>query len=172
MFLDYLKNFMIKKAIRKSLSANIVSADVHKIITVGVVLDQTFSKFIPKLKLNLIAYGILEENIEFIVRASPAKADAASKYNTFNTSDVTWNGTFSDEKIEKFIESDFDLLINYYDQKKPVLMLVSSLSRANFKVGFATIDKRVNNLIIDASAEEYSIFDQELFKYLKILNTI
>ena len=172
MFLDYLKNFVIKKVISKSLSANIVPTDVHKIQTVGIILDQAFLNVLQKIKQNLVAYGILEENIEIIIRTTPAKADAACNYNTFNASNVTWAGTFSDEKIEKFIQKDFDLLINYYDQQKPVLMMVSSLSKANFKVGFATIDKRVNNLIIDASAEEYSIFNQELFKYLKILNTI
>ncbi len=172
MFIDYLKNFVIKKIIRKSLSANIVPSDVHKIKTVGIVLDQAFLNFMPKLKQNLHAYGILEENIEIIIRNSPSKSEITSKYTSFNSSTVTWAGTFSDENIEKFVQTDFDLLINYYDQRKPVLLLVSSLSKANFKVGFATIDKRVNNLIIDASAEEYSVFDQELFKYLKILNAI
>ena len=171
MFLDYLKGFVIKKAIDKSLSADVVATDVHKIKTVGIVVDQTFLNFIPRLKQNLLAYGIKDDTIEIIVRNSNLKAENVDKYDTFNASMVTWNGAFLESPIKKFIEKDFDLLISYY-QEKPVLMLVSSLSRASFKVGFSSIDKRINNLIIDASAADYSIFDQELFKYLKILNTI
>lgn len=172
MFLDYLKNFVIKKAINKSLSVDIVPTDVHKIKTVGIVVDDVFLDHISKLKQNLVTYGIAEENIEIIIRKSKTKIEEDNSYKTFNASIVTWTGTLLDPAIENFVAKDFDLLINYYDQKKPVLLLISSLSRANFKVGFATIDKRINSLIIDAPARDYEIFDKELFKYLKILNTI
>lgn len=172
MFLEYLKSFVIKKAINKSLSANTVQTDVHKIKTVGVVVDYAFLEHISKLKQKLLVCGIREENIEIIVRKSQTKAIDASNDHTFNASIVSWTGSISDVVVQKFIEKEFDLLVNYYEQQKPVLVLVSSLSRASFKVGFAGIDKRVNNLIIDASASEYAAFDKELFKYLKILNTI
>ncbi len=172
MFLDYLKSFVIKKAINKSLSADIVHADVHKIKTVGIVVDHSFLNHMSKLKQNLVAYGIKEENIEIIVRNSHTKLEEDNKQIVVNASTITWTGTFSNSAVQQFIEKKFDLLINYYDYQKPVLILLSSLSRANFKVGFSAIDKRVNNLIIDASAAEYSIFDKELFKYLKILKTI
>jgi hypothetical protein len=72
------------------------------------------------------------------------------------------------ESYSKFV----DLLINYYDTEKVALLLVSNLSKASFKVGFASIDKRLNHFMIDTNAENYIVFMSELFKYLKILNKI
>jgi hypothetical protein len=60
----------------------------------------------------------------------------------------------------------------YYDTEKVALLLVSNLSKASFKVGFASIDKRLNHFMIDTNAENYTVFMSELFKYLKILNKI
>jgi hypothetical protein len=66
----------------------------------------------------------------------------------------------------------FDLLLNYYDTEKPALLLVSNQSKAAFKVGFASIDKKLNHFMINTNAENYKVFVEELFKYLKILNKI
>jgi L-rhamnose mutarotase len=64
------------------------------------------------------------------------------------------------------------LLINYYDTEKAALLLVSNQSKASFKVGFSSIDKKLNHFMIDTNAENYKVFIEELFKYLKILNKI
>ena len=172
MFLDYLKNFVIKKIVNKSLSVNAVQTDVHKIENVGIVVDQQFLSQVDNLINRLIECGVLKQNIEIVVRTSQTNGDISENYTRFAASTISATGSFLDPKMQKFVDTDFDLLINYYDQEKPVLMLVSSLSKANFKAGFASVDKRINHLIIDATAQEYSIFEKELFKYLKILNAI
>ena len=171
MFLDYLKNFVIKKIVNKSLSVDIVHDNIGKIVTVGIVADEAFAKEIQSMKQSLTSKGILENNISTIFRSSNIQANTADKI-TFNSTTVSKTGKFLDPAILKFIDKDFDLLINYYGQEKPVSIMASVLSRAKFKVGFATIDKRVNNLIIDTSPHDYPIFDEELFKYLKLLNRI
>jgi len=51
-------------------------------------------------------------------------------------------------------------------------LLTTHLSKASFKVGFASIDKRLNHFMIDTNAENYMVFMEELFKYLKILNKL
>jgi hypothetical protein len=79
---------------------------------------------------------------------------------------------FKSERVTNFTEQHFDLLISYYDVQKPALLLVTKSSKAKFKVGFQTIDKRVNHLSINSIAENYSEFISELFKYLKILKKI
>ena len=49
---------------------------------------------------------------------------------------------------------------------------LSNLSKAIFKVGFASIDKRLNHFMINTNAENYKVFAEEMFKYLRILNKI
>ena len=83
---------------------------------------------------------------------------------------MSWHATVDKKEVKDFIKEPFDLLINYYDTEKVVLLLVSHLSKASFKVGFATVDKRLNHFMIDTNAENYKVFMDELFKYLKILS--
>ena len=64
------------------------------------------------------------------------------------------------------------MLISYYDVEKPPLVLVTLQSKAKFKVGFSTIDKRLNAFMITTVAEKHGEFVAELFKYLKILKKI
>ena len=85
---------------------------------------------------------------------------------------MNWKGEIVDQVIHDFIKTKFDLLISYYVIEKPILLVITNQSKAQFKVGFSTIDKRFNNLLIAATMDKYSIFVQELFKYLKILNKI
>ena len=172
MFLDYVKNFVIKKIVDKSLSADFVEADAHKIHTVGILIDESYIQNISKIKQSLQANNIKETDIKFLVRTSQNNLKNIESYPAYNVSSISWTGALQSEDLKNFIDFDFDLLINYYDQRKAALLLVSSLSKANFKVGFSAIDKRINHLIIDSTAAEYEIFEKELFKYLKILNTI
>lgn len=171
MFLDYLKNFVIKKIVNKSLSVDVVHDNVGKLSTVGIIADEAFAKEIQEMKQSFISKGILENNISVIFRSANSQVNNDDQI-TFNSSTVSKTGKFLDSAVLQFIDKDFDLLINYYGQEKPVSVMASVLSKAKFKVGFATIDKRVNNLIIDTSPHDYPIFDEELFKYLKLLNRI
>ena len=85
---------------------------------------------------------------------------------------MSWTATFSNPEVLNFINENFDLLINYYDVEKIPLVLLSNESKASFKVGFSAIDKRLNHFMINTNAENYTVFIDELFKYLKILNKI
>ena len=69
-----------------------------------------------------------------------------------------------------FINEKFDLLISYYDVEKAILLKITHNSKAQFKVGFSSVDKRLNHLMINTNAENYKVFVHELFRYLKILN--
>ncbi len=93
-------------------------------------------------------------------------------YPTFSNKDLSWTATFEKSEVKDFMSKKFDLLINYYDVEKSALLIVSNGSKANFKVGFSSINKKLNHLMINTHAENYKVFVEELFKYLKILNKI
>ena len=85
---------------------------------------------------------------------------------------ISWAGEINKTEVNDFIATPFDLLINYYDVNKYPLLLLSTQSKATFKVGFESVDKRVNHFIIKAVVDQYEAFTVEFVKYLKILNKI
>ncbi|MCA6422921.1 MAG: hypothetical protein IM568_08905 [Flavobacterium sp.] len=172
MFLNYLKDFSTKKIVKNSLS-NVKHLSSDTIIKkVGIIFDESYFYERESLVNELIKNGIDESNIKILVYKDKIKNNEVFDYPVFCHKDLSWHATIEKKEVKDFIKEPFDLLINYYDTEKVALLLVSHLSKASFKVGFATVDKRLNHFMINTNAENYKVFIKELFKYLKILNKI
>ena len=172
MFLNYFKDISTKKIVKNRLS-NVKHLASDKVIkTVGIIFDETYFYEREALILELIKHGIDENNIRVLVYKDKIKKNEVFDFPVFSHKDLTWHGTVDKKEVKDFIAVPFDLLINYYDTEKTALLLVSHLSKASFKVGFSSIDKRVNHFMITTNAENYKVFLDELFKYLKILKKI
>jgi hypothetical protein len=172
MFLNYFKDFSTKKKVNKSLSNVKLLASTRTIKTVGIIFDESYFHEREALVYELIHNGIAEEDISILVYRNKIKKNEVFDYPVFCHNDLSWNATIDKEEVTSFVNEPFDMLINYYDEEKVPLILVSYLSKAGFKVGFSSVDKRLNHLMITTTAENYIVFMDELFKYLKILNKI
>lgn len=172
MFLNYIKDFFVKKTLKKSFQnlKNIESVNVVK--TIGLLVDATRFAETELLITALIANGIASENITTIVYRDKFKKTAEKISPVFNSGDLKWNGVISSPEVNDFINEKFDLLISYYDIEKAILLKITHNSKAQFKVGFSSIDKRLNHFMIKTDVDNYTLFVSELFKYLKILNKI
>ncbi|WP_264563887.1 DUF6913 domain-containing protein [Flavobacterium sp. N3904] len=172
MFLNYLKNLILNRKIKKSLTnvkANNFSGSIK---TVGLFIDESCFFYKEKLIDEIVKNGIDINNIKVILYKESFEKKEVFTYPTFGLKDFDFNARINLKEINAFINEDFDLLINYYDIEKPVLLLLTNNSSAKFKVGFSSIDKRLNHFMIAVNAQDYSVFTQELFRYLKILNKI
>ena len=172
MFLNYLKDFTTKKIVKNTLSNAKLVPSSNVIKTVGIIFDETYFHEREALVAELVKHGISENNIEVLAFRDKIKMNEVFDYPVFSHKDISWTATIDNKVIKDFILRDFDLLISYYDTEKAVLLLVSHLSKASFKVGFSSVDKRLNHFMITTTAENYKVFADELFKYLKILNKI
>ena len=170
MFLNYLKEFLVKKILKNSL-LNVKAGSFNgKIETVGVIIDETYFNHTELLVKELVLNGIAEENIELLIYKSKSKVSFTSLVTKLEWTHLSWKGQIKNQAVNDFLIKDFDLLLSYYDVDKAILLVATQESKAKFKVGFSTINKRLNNLMINTNSENYKIFVQELFRYLKILN--
>ena len=112
------------------------------------------------------------KNIKTIVYSDVLKKNLGTEYTAFSAEKLKWSGQIASVEINDFINEKFDLLISYYDIEKAILMQITNNSKAEFKVGFPSIDERLNHFIIKTEINNYNIFVSELFKYLKLLNKI
>jgi hypothetical protein len=172
MFLNYIKEFSVKNKIKNSLQNVKSNSLCGTIKTVGLIIDQRYFVETKTLIKELIANGILRENIEVIIYHDTFRKTNKTAQNTFGPKHLNWNAEINSSFVNDFMAKEFDLLISYYDVEKAILLVVTINSKARFKVGFSAIDKRLNNLMISTQGENQKVFTQELFKYLKILNKI
>jgi hypothetical protein len=172
MFLNYLKEFSVKKILKNILLNKKSNSFSGKIKTIGLLVDESYlveTKFLVE---ELKSYGFLEEDIDAVIYKSKLKSQSKYSKTTFSSRHLKWNAKINNKSVNEFINKEFDLLISYYDIEKSILLIVTHESKAKFKVGFSSIDKRLNDLMINTNIENYKVFIGELIRYLKILNKI
>ena len=172
MFLDYIKSFVLKMTLKKSLRNVKDEALTSPIARVGLIVDESNFKEIAALKREIISNGISENNINIIVFRDVVNSKEIYSEPTFGVNDLNFKSKFTQEPINEFISEEFDLLISYYDEVTPFLLLLTHRSKAKFKVGFSDVDNRLNHFLINIDLLDYKGFTSELFRYLKILNKI
>ena len=172
MFYKIIKNFFLKKNVTKRLLKEKNQLVQQKITTVGLLVDETYFSNTAALVEQLISQGIEKDKITVLIYKDKIKSKELIASPFLSLKNISFAGEIDKTEVLNFLDTPFYLLINYYDVNKYALLLLSIKSKANFKVGFDTVDKKVNHFIIKTLVDEYEMFTLELFKYLKILNKI
>ncbi|RZJ55468.1 MAG: hypothetical protein EOO45_29320 [Flavobacterium sp.] len=172
MFLNFIRDFALKKIISKSLSNYKPVSGTDAVYTVGILIDDSYFPDKDAFISQLLQNGINSSDIETLSFMERVKSKEVVDYPYFTRKNISTMGTFEKPEAAAFLNKPFDMLISYYDVEKAPLMLATLQSKAKFKVGFSTVDKRLNHFMIDTVAEKQTEFITELFKYLKILKKI
>lgn len=172
MFLKYIKDYFLKRILKNNLQNVKSISSAVSIQTVGVLIDESYFFEKEALMEELKANGILENNIKLVVYRDKLRKNESYSQPAFSIKHLNWKAEITNPAVNDFINEKFDLLISYYDVEKAILLNITHNSKALFKVGFSSVDKRLNHLMINTNAENYKVFVHELFRYLKILNKI
>ncbi|WP_343697686.1 hypothetical protein [Flavobacterium sp.] len=135
--------------------------------TIGLLVDESKFRNSNELIQELVLNGIAPENIKIAAYRRKFKKKKTYSRPTFGKKHIDWRGRIKENFLEEFINTEFDLLISYYDVESPVLMMLTSKSKAKFKIGFSAVDQKLNRWMISTAMSEYKLFITELFRYLK-----
>jgi len=172
MFIKYIKEISVKKLLKKTLHNVTPSKLQASIQNVGIIVDESYFQGTETLLEQLVLQGIKKENVTILIFKDKIKKNEIFLYPAFSFKEMHWNGSFASDKVTNFIQTPFDLLIGYYDTEKSPLLLVTHHSKALFKSGFSSVNKKLFHLMISTNAENYQVFVHELFRYLRILKKI
>lgn len=172
MILKAFKEKSNQKYINKLLNARHVAVSGVQMKSVGVILNMNeFSDF-DAFRTFFKSLGIHEAKVKIIGFVEDPK-DVNNLWDTFfSPKDFGWKGKINSIDLQTFIDTDFDVLISFYQEKHMELNLITAVSKANFKVGLTNHDQRLYDLIIDLKVSQFSTFKKELTKYLTVLNKL
>jgi len=172
MFYKTIKDFLLKKYIKKRLSKGLAEVNNDSVKTIGLLIDSThFSQF-DKLINEFKKYSNGQFKVNILVYRKRAKKNEIIEYPFYTKGNIGFSGKINKKEVENFIAFPFDLLINYYDSNNTNLELVSVLSKAKFKVGFELVNQSINHFFVKTYVEKYADFTKVLFDYLKILKKV
>lgn len=167
MFLNYTKEFFVKKSLKNNLRNEKSEVITKNVQTIGLLTDESNFAHSEVLIKELTLQGIAPENIKTVAYSGNFKEKETYLRPTFGKKHINWKGEITEEFLKEFVNSEFDLLLSYYDVENVFLMLMTSKSKARFKVGFSSVDQSLNRFMISTELGNYKLFVSELFRYLK-----
>lgn len=141
---------------------------VHqKITTVGILCLDTIS---GNLNLQQLVSDTFDVRNPKIYSFRPYSKENEPSYKHFSENDFDWKGNSTDTSLKAFLDTEFDLLITFFDQKHLYVEYATLLSKATFKVGYAEVNEHLFDLEVKTEGKELSSYLNEVRKYLQILN--
>ena len=162
-----------KKFLEEELSKPKALSDrQHGVLSIGCIVDldkfnnaEIFNKLIKE-------FNLQPNGVHIIGYKKDSGTHSPFGIQICEENDLGWNGNIENSYVSEFFGREYDVLINYYTDNKLVLKLLTARTNARIKVGFPSVDTKLNDLIIQTSINKFDIFKTELKKYLKILNEI
>ncbi len=170
-----LKDKSLQKALERALSERQAYNKQVKLKTLGVLLDARQSVDVMSVMRLADQLGVKALDLDVLGLKEPkdtAKQKASNNTNYFDEKMISSSGSFKSNSIEDFVNKPFDVLISFYAVEQKGLDLVAAKSNAKFKVGFANVDNRINDLVLGVDPNNSDQYISELKKYLKILEII
>ncbi len=146
---------------------------LDSIETIGVLADsRLFGSYDISRNLSQ-KLGKPHKNFEIIIFENLKDDFVTQHYNTFTEKDFGMYGKVKAPNLKDFVESKYDLLINYCNPESVYGNLVTVRSNARFKVSFATEELGdLYDFTISVDTNKIDVFNDELAKYLQIFELI
>lgn len=161
---------VFEKAI-KNANPNAVQINNEPIEKIGVLIDEEiYLKNDVEYLLQSIL-GIDTTAIQIYIMRKFKKKDKPSDIH-FTVKDFGWVGEINNPNLQKFIETPFDLFVNFDAYNNMYIKYLTLISKGKFKVGYSKTDDRLYNFMIVHKEDDLKTFINELKKYLKILNKL
>jgi len=161
-----------QKYINRLLNTHAKCNKHSKVTSVGVVLNVEEHTDLEHFKHFFKELNLQEARTKIVSFANDPKTSNELWGAFFNAKHIGWKGKILHSELQRFVETEFDLLICFHASYHLELDLIAASSKANFKVGISSRDPRLFDLIIDVDTTQFSLFKQELKKYLTVLNKL
>lgn len=112
------------------------------LIDLNILVDMDLDSYIKEL------FQIQKNSITAIYYA-PKSSKYLNLYSPqFNNRHLHWDGTLLHPMKKKVLSKKYDLLFNFFSKDNLVLQSISSQIKAGFRVGYVTVDHRLNDLML------------------------
>lgn len=165
------KEKSIQKVYNKLIDKNVYkSSNNQKITSIAILLDN--ETLINVIKANLVnKLPFKKEQITVFTYKQSVKKEEKSN-SVFSDGDFGFKASLKSDNLKDFVKKDFDLLINYTKSSNLYTNMVTLLSQSKLKAGFTEIDNRLFDIVVSDNTFNEAVLNQELKKYLTILNKI
>lgn len=165
-----------KKSLQKHTEKQLLQRDISglnsKLKTLAFLVDEAVFQDFDKIYDLYKIFNLHPKDVSVFSFLEVKRKLPTLRQNQIHNKDFNWKGEITNQNAMDFLHQNFDILVGYYQGKHPFLDLMVSQSKAKFKVGFTHTNDRLFDLIINASATDFTTFTSELKKYATLLNKL
>lgn len=169
-------NTFKKKSLQKKVNKNLEDRDVSglntKVTSVAFLIDAKLLSDFNTLVACASNLGIESKHVKIYSFKNTKKKLPVLEENQVTNKEFNWQGKLKDKNTEEFLQTSYDLLVAIYEGNHLYLNILTSESKANFKVGFKQTDQRLFDLVLGTNPSDISSLSNELKKYLTLLNKL
>jgi hypothetical protein len=164
-----LKKYFLKKQIEKHLKENVSDKNFDDLKTVGLLVNAHEFENLDAFNSLVNSLEIFNKDLKLIFYKEEKRSLPTFEQNNFSSKDFNWKGVLNKPAIEEFLDREYDLFIGYYSKKNSYLDYITSRAKAKLKVGLNHKEDRLFDIVFKIKAKEFSLFEEELAKYINIL---
>lgn len=166
-----LKKYNINNAIKKNLKkrqllSNFKITDFQRI---GCIVDLDMISSVHFIEDFVKKYEIRAENCIILGYKNQATETHLGGTPIFTWKDIDFWGRIHNYHADRLGELEYDILLNYFNEPKPALLLATSSVKAKLKIGVQGIGIDYNDLIINCDYHQSEIFIKEVEKIIQTM---
>jgi hypothetical protein len=135
------------------------------LIDLSILADMDSDRYIKEL------FQIQKNRITKIYYLPKPSKDLSLYHPQFNKRHLHWEGTLLHPMKNKVLSKKYDLLFNFFWKDNLVLQSISSQIKAGFRVGYVTVDHRLNDLMLGEENKTADQFFNTFNNFFSKINT-
>ena len=150
------KNRVVEKALDELSSRTVNKPDTVRsvicLIDLSILNESNLNIYIERI------FGIKKNKIVTVYYAPKQSKELTYYSPLFCNRHLHWDGTLIHPTKKKIMSKKYDLLFNFFMKDNRTLQSISSHVKADFRVGYATVDHRLNDFMLgneNNSAEQF-----------------
>ena len=149
---------------------NVVFHNVENTKTLGILYkyeSNHSADFISKLFQEFSSFGIKCEAIGYYDEKNlPLEYAPKTSHIVICQADLMWSGVPKAEEVERYVNDEYDILLDLSRSDKLVFKYIASLSKAQFKIGSIRYEKDPYDLVFIANSNSDQSFVDQVFQFL------
>lgn len=171
--MEFIKDYHLKKKINRQLRQleGVLGSMPEKISKIACIVDMDVIRDVSHLQDFIDGFSLRPENYILLGYKKKSEETHLEGIPFLTDKEINWQGKIRNYHADRLVEQDYDLLINYFDEPKLPLLLLSSSVRAKLRIGVEGIDDKYNDITIACKIKDEVVFAQEVKKVLKTIKS-
>lgn len=169
--LKIIKNKSIKKQIQKRLTKkpSLERFEASHIQKIACIIDFEQVKTTDFLEHFVESYAVRSDSYVILGYKEKSTETNQNGIPLFTWKDIQFSGRIINYHADRLLQMEYDILINYFNEPKLPLLLLSSGINAKLRIGFEGIDSNFNDIILQCSPSQEAVFVEEVKKIIQII---